>query len=160
MKKVVYLHGLETKSGGKKVDYLTKDNLVYAPRVDYKNVDEFYKYLKIITEIKPDYIIGSSFGGYFAYLYGTLIDTNVILFNPALHSRSYEPKIETGIKSPKGICILGEDDSVIDPIVTKKIIVDNKYKFDINKLKIETIKSTGHRTSLVSFKKIINTHLI
>ena len=37
MKKVLYLHGLESKQGGPKVDFLAKEFCVYAPEMDYKD---------------------------------------------------------------------------------------------------------------------------
>ena len=37
MKKILYLHGLESKQGGLKVEYLATQGAVFAPDMDYKN---------------------------------------------------------------------------------------------------------------------------
>ena len=153
MKKIVYFHGLETPQGGKKVEYLTQNHVVYAPEVFYRDTDSFMKELERVKEIQPDYIIGSSFGGYFAYLMGTHIKTKVILFNPALHSRTYEPEISLGFRTPTGICVLGEEDTVVDPKLTKRMIDGNSIVN--NNIKIWMAEGEGHRTPFNLFKFIV-----
>ena len=37
MKKVLYLHGLESKQGGPKVDFLANEFIVHAPKMDYND---------------------------------------------------------------------------------------------------------------------------
>jgi len=66
MKRIVYLHGLESTQGGVKVSFLAEENFVYAPKMDYKDPTTFKKVLDKITKFKPNLIIGSSMGGYFA----------------------------------------------------------------------------------------------
>ena len=66
MKRIVYLHGLESTQGGVKVSFLAEENFVYAPKMDYKDPTIFKKVLDKITKFKPNLIIGSSMGGYFA----------------------------------------------------------------------------------------------
>ena len=39
MKKIVYLHGLESEAGGPKVSFLAEKGTVYAPKMDYKTLD-------------------------------------------------------------------------------------------------------------------------
>ena len=39
MKKIVYLHGLESESGGPKVSFLAEKGMVYAPNMDYVTLD-------------------------------------------------------------------------------------------------------------------------
>ena len=41
MKRVLYLHGLESKQGGEKVDYLASKCIVHAPEMDYTRKDIF-----------------------------------------------------------------------------------------------------------------------
>ena len=66
--KVWYLHGLESDPGGPKVDFLNEvADEVFAPAMDYRNHKAFGElYRKVTKEGKPDLIIGSSMGGYFA----------------------------------------------------------------------------------------------
>ena len=44
MREIVYLHGLESRQGGPKVNFLATKGFVYAPSIDYKNFtyNDFY----------------------------------------------------------------------------------------------------------------------
>ena len=70
MKKIVYLHGLESNPGGPKVSFLAEKGMVYTPTMDYHSLDlhEF-----ILTLGMPDLIIGSSMGGYIADMIGSCL---------------------------------------------------------------------------------------
>lgn len=60
---------------------------VVSPQFDYdeKNPDSIFADLKTIAdEIKPDYIVGTSLGGFFALLTANYADIPVILVNPCL----------------------------------------------------------------------------
>lgn len=154
MVKIIYLHGLESSQGGKKVDFLAKNNSVYAPMLDYNNDNEFIRIKNEIEIIKPDIIIGSSMGGYFAYLFGSLFSTSVILFNPAIHSRSTEINNTIRGKFPvKGLVILGEHDSIINPNTSIQML-----KSQTN-LQIKVITGMKHRTPLEIFKNEVTSFL-
>ena len=94
MKKIIYLHGLESEPGGPKVSFLAEKGMVYAPEMNYEslNLHEF-----IYTLGMPDLIIGSSMGGYVADIIGSHLGVDVLLFNPALHSRSIEFDFDNGV---------------------------------------------------------------
>lgn len=148
--KVWYLHGLESKAGGPKVDFLKEvADEVYAPAMDYTNHRLFGElYRKIIKEGKPDLIIGSSMGGYFADAIASHFDIEVLLFNPALHSRSIKINIPYGETNWDRNFVVGMEDDVIDPKATRV------YK-DLAKSWTE-IEGMGHRTTLNVFKDIYN----
>ena len=154
MKKIVYLHGLESEPGGPKVSFLAEKGTVYAPTMDYETLDlhEF-----ILTLGMPDLIIGSSVGGYIADIIGSILGVDVLLFNPALHSRSIDFDFDNGIpysgKNYKRTIILGTEDDVIDPKITKKL----RPYFD-NSAKFEEIEGMGHRTPLDVFINMYNKH--
>lgn len=154
--KVAYLHGLESKPGGKKVSWLNrKFSEVYAPAINYKDDTQFENILNKIKLLKPSYIIGSSMGGYFAYEIGKTLGINTILFNPALHSRSIEPKVtSTNDGNNVNYVFFGKDDTVINPIKTKQITSKLKQKFVYN------YYDGGHQVPynvfLNSIKSIIN----
>ena len=118
MKKIVYLHGLESEPGGTKVSFLATKGAVYAPAMDYKtlDLDEF-----IYTLGMPDLIIGSSMGGYVADIIGSRLGVDVLLFNPALHSREIDPRYEYYSNQYERTIILGTEDDVIDPERTKSL---------------------------------------
>ena len=145
---VWYLHGLESEVGGPKVDFLhSVADKVYAPKMDYNHPEMFSSLLKLAKYNKPDLIIGSSMGGYFADALGSHLDVEVLLFNPALHSRSIEPEgVSYGETNWERNFVVGTEDEVIDPKATRV------YK-DLAKTWTE-IEGMGHRTSLKVFKDI------
>ena len=155
MKKIVYLHGLESDPGGPKVSFLAEKGTVYAPAMNYESLDlhEF-----ILTLGMPDLIIGSSMGGYIADIIGSILGVDVLLFNPALHSRSIDFDFDNdtpyGGQNYKRTIILGTDDDVINPKMTKNI----RPKYD-NSAKFEEIEGMGHRTPLDVFINMYNKHV-
>ena len=146
--KVWYLHGLESAAGGPKVNFLNEvADEVYAPEMDYNIPNLFNLLLAVGKANKPDLIIGSSMGGYFADALGSHLDVEVLLFNPALHSRSIEPiGVTYGETNWKRNFVVGTEDDVIDPKATRV------YK-DLAKTWTE-IEGMGHRTTLPVFKDI------
>ena len=152
MKKIVYLHGLESESGGTKVSFLAEKGMVYAPNMDYVTLDlqEF-----IHTLGMPDLIIGSSIGGYVADIIGSQLGVDVLLFNPALHNRTVikEFNEDYGSQPYKRTIVLGTEDNVINPELTKKLwpVHDNVAIFD-------EIEGMGHRTPLDVFINMYNKH--
>ena len=99
MKKILYLHGLESKQGGEKVGFLAGQACVYAPAMDYREEDLHGKVHNMIMKFKPDLLIGSSMGGYVAHEFAKAFNLPAVLLNPALHSRSFEPDLDTYILS-------------------------------------------------------------
>jgi len=152
MKKIVYLHGLESEAGGPKVSFLAEKGMVYAPNMDYVTLDlnEF-----ILTLGMPDLIIGSSIGGYVADIIGSQLGVDVLLFNPALHNRTVikEFNVDYGSQKYKRTIVLGTEDHVIDPEVTKKLwsVYGNHAEYD-------EVEGMGHRTPLDVFINMYNKH--
>ncbi len=155
MKKVLYLHGLESNQGGPKVDFLANEFIVHAPAMDYRDPNLVVKLGHIILNLQPDIIIGSSMGGYIADILAQYYGKPAILFNPALHSRSFEPAISYPIEGEQAklqerkIVVLGKEDKIIDPYLTQIMLEDNRY-YEI------TFEETGHRTTLPIFIDTIN----
>ena len=153
MKKIVYLHGLESEAGGPKVSFLAEKGTVYAPKIDYKTLDlnEF-----ILSLGMPDLIIGSSMGGYVADIIGSQLGVDVLLFNPALHSRSIDTnyKVNYGTETYKRTIILGTKDDIINPEETKML-----WPVGYNKAKFDEIEDMGHRTPLDVFVNMYNKHV-
>ena len=152
MKKIVYLHGLESEPGGTKVSFLAEKGMVYAPAIDYETLDlnEF-----IFTLGMPDLIIGSSMGGYVADIIGSQLGVDVLLFNPALHNRTIirEFNEDYGSQGYKRTIILGTEDKVINPEITKKL-----WSAKGNVAKHYEIEGMGHRTPLDVFINMYNKH--
>jgi len=159
MKQIIYLHGLESQQGGQKVEYLSDKGYVFAPEMDYKlNPDLFQEILEEIKELgEPDLIIGSSMGGYFAYMLASHFENvEVILFNPALKERSVEFRnIVKGKHKVKGTLALSEKDRVVDPKVTLQHLDEIG---ELENFKIEEMKNIGHQVPIYSFRGIYNKH--
>ena len=155
MKKVLYLHGLESKQGGPKVDFLANEFCVHAPAMDYTDPYLAVKVAHIMENFQPDLIIGSSMGGYVADILAEKYGVPAILFNPALHNRSFEPAIshpvdgEEADLQEKKIVVLGKQDEVIPPYLTKIMLGDNfNYKIILEEM--------GHQTPLNIFINTVN----
>ena len=147
--KIAYLHGLESNNKGKKNDWLRTVASVYDPLIDYKEENIYTKLKTEIEEFQPELIIGSSMGGYFAYHIAKELNIPALLFNPALHSRTFEPDMAGLIHSendPSIQIIVGENDSVIEPRKTIEII-ENKPNIKL------TTYGHEHRTPYDVFKK-------
>ena len=115
--KILFLHGLESTLPSSKAQWLQDQGFeVYPLDMKYDRDDAFSRALACARDFKPDLIVGSSMGGYFATRIGTHLETKLVLLNPALHSRSQE--FECGVD---GDCIskvwvlLGERDTIINP---------------------------------------------
>ncbi len=156
--KILYLHGLESGQGGPKVDYLATKSFVHAPEMDYTRSDIFPFLIETVEEFKPDLIIGSSMGGYAAFILGALYRIPVLAFNPALHSRSIEPNFPQFVKQhfpEKFTIVIGEKDTVIDGDKTMDYLKDYiKDKWAV--YNIEHIKKMGHRVPLDVFIDMYN----
>jgi predicted esterase YcpF (UPF0227 family) len=155
--KIAYLHGLESKNSGPKNLWLKSFSIVYDPYIDYAQ-PKIYETLKNeILKFQPDFIIGSSMGGYFAFEMAQEINCPAILFNPALHSRSMEPDRsghEIGQYKPHLHFILGTDDNVISSKKTMDFMHRNKYlDFTYNLL------NTGHQIPYKIFRNEVEKYL-
>jgi predicted esterase YcpF (UPF0227 family) len=117
--KVAYLHGLESiiRETDPKMIIMRKEfSEVYAPQINYRDDNILGKLLNDINNLKPDLIIGSSMGGYAAYLIGSALQIPTLLFNPAVISRSFEP---SGARHSENAgttntVYLGDNDTVIN----------------------------------------------
>lgn len=153
MKKVIYLHGLESTQGGPKVEFLSENSFVYAPSMNYHTftLDDFHDLLSKVND--GDVIIGSSAGGYMADLLGSYKNCELLLFNPALHSRSFElpDEIEYGPIKSKRTFVLGLRDDVINPHITMEML---------RKDDVIITNNMAHHTPLFVFKDIYIKHIL
>jgi hypothetical protein len=158
---ILYLHGLESPAGGEKVEYLRMlGHMVESPEIDYtdeKTFNQLRTFIQFAEMEEPvDLIIGSSMGGYFAYELGKYYGIPVLLFNPALHSRPYEPvckPIDPALASSPLIFLgVGEHDDVIDYTKTLDILDNNVGEsfFRGNYWKGDH----GHKTPIEFFQKV------
>ena len=158
-KRVLYLHGLESSNTSSKVDFLHEVSDCFAPAMDYRDINVEKHLMKMVQAFKPDVIIGSSMGGHAALLLGNYFNIPVVAFNPAIHSRSIEPKLDRlEAREPnfnfQPVVILGLEDDVINPLITKEILDDALFYCDI-----EEIEGMGHRIPLIDFEYIYNKYI-
>ena len=86
-------------------------------------------------------------GGYFADALGSHLGVEVLLFNPALHSRPIEPiGVTYGNSNWKRNFVLGTEDNIIDPKRTR-VYKDLAHSWT-------EVKGMGHRISIEVFKDI------
>lgn len=158
MKNILYLHGLESGQGGPKVDYLASKGICHAPEMDYTRKDLFSYLISLIEDLNPDLIIGSSMGGYCAYVLGGLYKIPVLAFNPALHSRTFDPLLPSFVKShhpSKMTVVIGDKDTVINGSQTLDYMKDNMMG-NVANVTVERIKDMGHRVTLDVFCNMYN----
>jgi len=87
-------------------------------------------------------------GGYVADIIGSHLSVDVLLFNPAFHSRTFELNfpLKHGNCKYNRIVVLGKNDDTISPEVTKLLLNSNDQ--------VKEIEGMGHRTPLSVFTDI------
>jgi predicted esterase YcpF (UPF0227 family) len=149
--RTAFFHGLESPPVSEKNAILDKHFTdVYAPPMDYRDPGLFSRVLQEVTEKRPDVLIGSSMGGWFAYCLSTVTGIPTLLFNPACVGRSFNPIIETGKELPQQTIILGKYDDVINHQESMSWLVDN-YHGPMS----FTYEGIGHRIPADIFEKQI-----
>jgi predicted esterase YcpF (UPF0227 family) len=131
---VAFFYGLESPQRSEKNEILHKYyERVYEPMMDYYNPEMFNVVLRELKKNPVDLLVGSSMGGWFAYNLSTITGIPTLLFNPAVHSRSFSPNVKSGNKHPRQSIVLGKNDNVIDFIETIKYFnkIDIVTDFDL-----------------------------
>ena len=163
--KIAYLHGLGStiNEQNPKVKFLKKNfNEVFSPSIDYTNEHSFTQLYTFIKVMNPDLIVGSSMGGYFAYLIGSKLDIETILFNPAVVGRSFNPLVDdTQLKSTNHNVFLGKTDNVIIGTQVKTYFKENStssFKYELydggHQVSIETFINAIKNTQSIKQKNI------
>lgn len=127
-KKVLYLHGLNSKLHSDRQEVLEKFDLdIASPIIDYEN--EPGKLKDLINDFDADMIIGSSAGGLVGYYISGLLDVPALLFNPALPFRNYMPEIPN-LTSRRNFLqiVLGANDEVVSAMETFHFLLQNLDK--------------------------------
>jgi predicted esterase YcpF (UPF0227 family) len=159
MKRIMYLHGLESSNVCDKVDFLRERAEVLAPSIDYNNPNLENELMYMFEAFKPDLIIGSSMGGHVGLMLANYYNIDAIVFNPAIHSRPIEPKLDIlEAREPNfglnPLVVLGLEDDVIDPKVTVKLLEESEI--DVT---YEMYPFLGHRISFDVFVNIYNKYV-
>ena len=158
MKKILYLHGLESSNVGDKVDFLKERAEVLAPKINYQDESIEEQLMYMVENFKPDFIIGSSMGGYVGSLLANYYGIQNLLYNPAIHSRSIEPKLDKLIAEQPNYFIdfnivFGKNDDVIDPEVSKEILFESEAHVNFDEVEM------GHRVNYGVFVDMYNKYI-
>lgn len=158
MKKILYLHGLESSNVCDKVDFMRERANVLAPSLNYRkpNIEEELMYM--VESFQPDFIIGSSMGGYVGSLLANYYGIQNLLFNPAIHSRSIEPKLSKLLTEQPNYFIdfnivFGKNDDVIDPEISKEILFNSEVHVNFDEVDM------GHRVDYNVFIDMYNKYV-
>lgn len=143
MKKVLFLHGLESKPGGKKAKHLKNAGFkVLNPELPKSSFVESVKIAQeLIDKEAPDVIVGSSRGGAIA-MNVALNSAGLVLIAPAWKRFLGEADMETfGIRvDPSKTMLIHSDNDVIVPPEDSREL-EKRYK--VGKISI----GEGHRMS-------------
>jgi len=158
MKKILYLHGLESSNVGDKVDFLKERANVLAPKIDYEDDNIEEQLLYMVESFQPDFIIGSSMGGFVGYMLANRYGIKNLLFNPAIHDRSLEPELyslpyDFHNYDMEFNIVFGKNDDVIDPEVSKEIL--DRWEVRVNFDEVDM----GHRVDYDVFVDMYNKYI-
>ena len=144
--RIAFYHGLESTLPSSKVEWLQSiGHDVLALEMNYQDPECFEQTLEKTTLFKPNLVIGSSMGAWFAWLIGAQLDVSRILLNPALHNRSFDPVVNAATPHfPSTFVLLGENDTVIDPTRTAALLTNTPARISMG--------SHAHRTPLEVFQ--------
>ncbi len=144
---ILYLHGLNSTNVNDRTHWLSNYAKIINPLMDYKNIPESFQYLEnLINSHKPDLIIGSSMGGFFAYHLGNYHGIPTILLNPALIMKMIvKPDNRKTVIKNKHYIAIGKNDDIVPPFTTKVLLKEDRTDFFIKEY------PRGHETPLEDF---------
>ena len=152
--KILFLHGLQSNNKSLKVSHMNDEgHEVMAPHMNYFDNDKlFQETMDKLLAFEPELIVGSSMGGYFAYHLGTHYKTNLLLLNPALPNRSFDPPILPDGKEKSRIwAMVGKNDTDVPAKENIEILKRAGAKVQIG--------DHEHRTPIEVFKPFFNSVL-
>ena len=137
---VLNLHGLNGSSHNTNYTLLMElysEDYVISPQMDYAVISptEVLSRLKEYKDI--DYVVGNSFGGFYAYVLSNMLHIPCILVNPCIPPDKYIPSLVEGYAFTDELTdlidrysdnfqpvymILGIDDDVLSPVYTEQIV--------------------------------------
>lgn len=166
---ILNLHGLYGKSKNTNYSILEKlfsASMIISPQIDFESCPPYDIIDRLSTMKRIDYIVGNSFGGFFAYVVSAKIGCPCLLTNPCIpptkYIRELIPKypnesFEQLEEITESFCldnstqmrsnvfvILGKDDDILDPDFTSGYI-QNAEIYRIN---------GGHRLAGAEFRSL------
>lgn len=137
---VLNLHGLNGSSHNTNYTLLMElysEDYVISPQIDYAVISptEVLRRLKEYKDI--DYVVGNSFGGFYAYVLSNMLHIPCLLVNPCIPPDRYIPSLVEGYAFTEELAdlmdrysnnlqpvymILGMDDDILSPVYTEQIV--------------------------------------
>lgn len=150
-KKVLYLHGLNSKLYDDRREVMQKFDLeIFAPQIDYEGNPNALT--ELLEEYEVDMVIGSSAGGLGGYYFSGLKQIPALLFNPALPFRHYMPNIPQMPPREAFLqVVIGAKDTEVSPTETFNFLTKNESP--TTPLEIHWINTLAHRFSIDIFEK-------
>ena len=158
--KTLYIHGLDSYPKPEKLEILKKHKLdPVALHLNYRETLGIYETLKdaaIRKDVK--FIVGSSVGGYLAFLLSNDLGIPCLLFNPAMDTKdhlfySVMPEIKKSSCNYRFV-VLGEKDKTVDPDFSRKTFIDLEKEGFENR--VITCEWLGHQIDLTTFEGMLN----
>jgi len=150
MMNILYLHGYNSTNKNARTEWLQLKGKVINPLMSYGNFPQDYKFLEKLVQLhRPDWIIGSSLGGYFAFHLGNYYRIPTVLLNPALlMTNIVRPDNRIAPADTLHTISLGIKDEVIPPESTYAVLKQLKARYQIFEY------NTGHETGFEIFTDI------
>lgn len=141
---ILNLHGLNGSASNTNYNLLLEKypaDMIISPQIDYAITSPAKILDKLRTHKNIDYIVGNSFGGFYAYLLSNMYHVPCLLVNPCIPPDKYIPSFVEGYAytdelvsfmkayatNPQPVyMILGMDDEVLSPDYTEQTIKADK----------------------------------
>jgi predicted esterase YcpF (UPF0227 family) len=154
---VLYLHGLDSHPTPEKTAMIARLGFrVIAPQMHYREEQNLYdRVCKLIEWFQPDWIVGSSLGGYIGFWLSRQFNIPAILINPALSFKEEDPGLVTRFiyRDTDAHIVIGMKDEVVLPDNTFSWLENNKKHF--KKVSLYTQKEMGHRIQVDELKNML-----
>lgn len=176
---ILNLHGLNGSAHNtcyKSLLEVYAEDFIISPQIDYA-VTSPVKILKDLRAYKEiDFIVGNSFGGFFAYVLSNMCSLPCLLVNPCIPPDRYIPSLvgeyaftdelvslmaQYSDNVQSVYMILGMEDEVLSPICTEKMVastklwkISGKHSFSGNQLFYSVFRKAVEEIENIKVKTI------
>lgn len=153
---ILYLHGLDSRLSDEKYEALIAYGEIVFPDIDYRGTDQVIG--NLFSQYKNDgidVIIGSSFGGFAAYFLSLLLNTDCLIFNPALPYRSYPQQIPAVNKREKNLLtVIGVQDPLIKAADNISFLLEHQAENEHSR--IHVLQELAHQIPVAIFSSEVD----
>ncbi len=153
MKKILYVHGLDSYPHEQRLEWLrSAGHRVWALHLNYREqADAFFLLEKVIVSEGIDFVVGSSLGGRLGFWLGEKHGIPGLLFNPALAMEipGLQVPVMEPTRCPARWIVLGETDEVVDPHASWAWL----RQLPCNRLSVAMIQGLGHQIDAATYEQ-------